>query len=337
MPLIKYPFDNLKRKQKGDVEDGKSSASDDDDSEAGSLSKRQLSFNSTTRQNIETSIPQLDPSSFEILNSNLKKIKEEKTLQISNTFKNSDSSYIHVPQPQPQPQIQQVAYSQHVPSVSDIGASYDRSFAHNIISNQKSRFNKVLLDLITDVTLSMNRSDLAANLCLFSYLVNRTLDYEMLSRATPFSGLTVSHEWFKQMPPMEEMLHLVNQFIQQKPSLERANFEWLWKTNSKLMARLISSSALGNQSITGTSVDEVASRRLTGLCHCFSSYFSNLKMCLHIHGLMAAEEGDIFLKPQTLELAESLIEACLRWIFFYKGLNKQQTQHTLQPAQSKYS
>ena len=139
------------------------------------------------------------------------------------------------------------------------------------------------------------------------------------------------------MPPMEEMLHLVNSFVQQKSSLERANFEWLWKTNSKLIARLISPNMPSNQSSPGSMHDELASRKLTGICHCFSSYFSNLKMCMHIHGLMSAEEGDIFLKPQTLELAESLVEANLRWMFFYKSLNKQQVQQNLHKAQSTHS
>lgn len=318
--MKKYPFENLKRKQRGDADDFKSDGSEDDDSDAGSIGKRQLNFESETQQPIDTSMPAIDQKSIDALNSNLKRLRDEKSLEISNNFK-------YQPQQFQQTQTPLTPPVASLPVHSDPMKAYDRSMAHNVLSNQKAKLNQTIHDLINDLTLSMNRSDLAANLCLFSYLVNRTLDFEILTRATAFSSLTVSHEWIRLMPSIDELLHMINEFVLHKPVFERANYEWLWKTNARLLSRLFGAQRQSNNSTTMAELDDVSSRKLTGICHCFSSYFQNIKMCLHIHNLMSAEEGDIFLKPSTLEIAESMIEVTLRIVFLYRNTSPKQNHH----------
>ncbi len=218
----------------------------------------------------------------------------------------------------------------HAHPTPEISSLTDRSMTHSVLNLQKSRFNKLLHELLQGVNMSLNRSDLAANLCLFSYLVNRTLDFEILSRATPFTSLTVQHEWMRLMPPIDELLQMINQFLHNKPAFERANYEWLWKTNSRLLSKLLGTTNHAMLPLVNGGVEDMSSRRLTGICHSFSSYFQNVKMCLHIHNLMSADESDILLKPDTLEIAEGLVELILRMIF----LHKQVGRNNIRPVQS---
>lgn len=270
------------------------------------------------RPPIDTTLPKIESSSFEALNANLKRIKEENKQVINSSFRPGQGSY----------SASQQSFEPTVaPNLAEMSSQTDRMMTHTVLSLQKATFNKVLHQLINDLTVSLNRSDLAANLCLFSYLINRTLDFEILARATPFTSLTVHHDWMRLMPPIDELLNLINQFLMNRPALERVNFEWLWKTNSRLLAKLLGTAHHAMLPLVSSGVEDMSSRRLIGICHIFTSYFQNIKMCLHVQNLMSPDESDIFLKPSTLEMAEAFIEVTLRMMFLYKQSTRPTIRH----------